>query len=64
MKQSLTPNCSRFLVFDFIPVKHLLRLVGNVRVLSTEGGGGGEASPPPKSFPEKKIKAISNKDIF
>ena len=30
------------------------------RVLSTGGG----ASPPKKGFPEKKFKAISNKDIF
>ena len=27
------------------------------------GGGGGGGSFPPKSFPEKKFKAISNKDL-
>ena len=30
------------------------------RVLSTGGGGGGS----PKSFPEKKLKAISNTDLI
>ena len=34
-----------------------------VRVLSTGGGGGAGGKLPPKRFPEKKFKAISNKDL-
>ena len=39
-----------------------------ISVLSAGGGGGGSLPPnvsaSPKSFPEKKFKAISNKDFF
>ena len=45
-------------IFTLSPVAH------TTRVLSTGEGAGGKLPPQKKRFTEKKITAISNKDLF